>query len=89
MNIAIWIIVGGVVGWVSCTYLDASGEMGPVASIIVGALGGFAGGNIVAPMLGGATDTPNEFSMFATFAAVATAGGVMALRNFVRMRFDY
>ena len=89
MNIAIWVIAGGIVGWISCRFLDASGDMGPVASIIVGALGGFAGGNMIAPMFSAATDTPGEFSMFPVFAAVATAGGVMAVRNFVRMRFDF
>ena len=89
MSVVVWIIAGGVVGWVCCKFLEKSGEMGPVLSTIVGALAGFTGGKIVAPMLSAANDAPNDLSVFSVFSAVAVAAGVMALRNFVRVRFDY
>ncbi len=88
MSVAIWIIAGGAVGWVCCNLLRASGGMGPVFSTIVGALAGFTGGKVIAPMLSAANDAPAEFSVFPVFAAIGVAAGVMALRNFVHVRYD-
>ena len=85
MNVVMWVLAGGVLGWLSYMFLNAIGAWGAVVSIIIGAVGGLAGGNVFAPMLGAVRET-NEFSMFSMVIALASAAGLLALGNLVSRR---
>ena len=87
MNIAIWILAGGMLGWVGYAHLKANEERGLISSIIIGMVGGFFGGNVLAPMLGAATDAPNIFSPFALFVAAASAVACLAIGNLLSKRY--
>jgi uncharacterized membrane protein YeaQ/YmgE (transglycosylase-associated protein family) len=87
MNIAMWVLAGGVLGWAGYAHLKANEERGMIFSIIIGAVGGFFGGNVLAPMLGVATDTPNIFSPFALFVAAASAAACLAIGNLLAKRY--
>lgn len=51
MGIIIWIIVGGIIGWVASLLTKKDSQMGIIANIIVGIVGSFVGGWI-ASMVG-------------------------------------
>lgn len=87
MNIAMWVLAGGVLGWIGYVHMKANEERGMILSIIIGAVGGFFGGNVLAPMLGAATDTPNIFSPFALFVAAASAAACLAIGNLLSKRY--
>lgn len=87
MNIAMWVLAGGVLGWIGFAYLRANAERGMVISVIIGAVGGLLGGNVLAPMLGAATETPNDFSMFSLLIAMASAAACLAIGNLVSHRY--
>jgi uncharacterized membrane protein YeaQ/YmgE (transglycosylase-associated protein family) len=87
MNIAMWVLAGGLLGWAGYAHLKANEERGMIFSIIIGMVGGFFGGNVLAPMLGAATDTPNIFSPFALFVAAASAAACLAIGNLLSKRF--
>jgi len=87
MNIAMWVLAGGMLGWVTYAHLQANKERGMIFSIIIGAVGGFFGGNVLAPMLGAVTDTPNIFSPFALLVAVASAAACLAIGNLLSKRY--
>ena len=87
MNIAMWVLAGGVAGWMGYTILKLNEDRGLIISIIIGAVGGFFGGNVLAPMLGAVTDTPNTFSMFSMVVAMASAAGCLAIGNLVSTRY--
>jgi uncharacterized membrane protein YeaQ/YmgE (transglycosylase-associated protein family) len=87
MNIAMWVLAGGVLGWLGYAHLKANEERGMIFSIIIGAVGGFFGGNVLAPMLGAATETPNIFSPFALFVAAASAAACLAIGNLLAKRY--
>jgi len=87
MNIAMWVLAGGVLGWAGYAYVEANKERGMILSIIIGMVGGFFGGNVLAPMLGAATETPNIFSPFALFVAVASAAACLAAGNLISKRY--
>lgn len=87
MNIAMWVLAGGVLGWAGYAYLKANEERGMIFSIIIGMVGGFFGGNVLAPMLGAATDTPNVFSLFALVVAAASAAACLAIGNLLAKRY--
>lgn len=87
MNIAIWILAGGVLGWASFAYLKVNERGGRVSAIIVGMFGAFFGGNVLAPMLGAVTDTPNDFSLFSLTIALASATAFLTISNLFSRRF--
>jgi uncharacterized membrane protein YeaQ/YmgE (transglycosylase-associated protein family) len=87
MNIAIWVLAGGMLGWIGYTFLNFNEERGMVISIIIGAVGGFFGGNVLAPMLGAAADVQNTFSMFSLIVASASAAGCLAIGNLLSIRY--
>lgn len=86
MNIPIWIIAGAVLGWIGCLLVNVSDTQRIAGSILIGALGGFVGGNVVAPMLGAATDTPNDFSVFSLIVAMGGAVACLVVGNLLRRR---
>jgi len=87
MNIAMWVLAGGALGWIGFAYLKANEDRGMVISVIIGMVGGFLGGNMLAPMLGAVTDTPNDFSMYSLLIAMASAAACLAIGNLVSKRF--
>jgi uncharacterized membrane protein YeaQ/YmgE (transglycosylase-associated protein family) len=87
MNIAMWVLAGAVLGWVAYEHLRANEERGAVISIIIGVVGGLLGGNVLAPMLGAPTDTPNDFSLYSLMIASASAAGCLAIGNLLSRRF--
>lgn len=86
MNIPIWIIAGAVLGWIGCSMANVRDARRIAVSIVVGAVGGFFGGNVLAPLLGAATDTPNDFSVFSLIVAVGSAVACLAVGNLLRRR---
>ena len=87
MNIAMWVLAGGVLGWIGYAHMKANEERGMVFSIIIGMVGGFFGGNVLAPMLGAAADTPNDFSLFSLVIASLSAAGCLAIGNLLSKRY--
>ena len=87
MNIAMWVLAGGILGWIAFVHLGANEERGMIISIIIGVVGGFFGGNVLAPMLGAAPDAVNDFSMFSLAIALGSAGACLALGNLISNRY--
>ena len=87
MNIAMWMLAGGVAGWMGFAYLRFNAERGMLISVIIGAAGGFIGGNVLAPMFGAAAAVPGDFSPAALFIALAAAAGCLYVGNLVQDRF--
>jgi uncharacterized membrane protein YeaQ/YmgE (transglycosylase-associated protein family) len=87
MNIPIWIIAGAVVGWIGCAMLNVNEKRGLALSIVVGAVAGFFGGNVLAPMLGAAVDIANDFSGFSLLIAMGTAAGCLMAGNLLDRRY--
>ncbi|HEY4528901.1 MAG TPA: GlsB/YeaQ/YmgE family stress response membrane protein [Luteimonas sp.] len=52
MNIIIWLIIGGVVGWLASIIMKRDAQQGILLNIIVGIVGAFIGGWLIGPLLG-------------------------------------
>ncbi len=87
MNIMLWVLAGGFAGWVGYSYMRFNEDRGMIVSIIIGVVGGFFGGNVLAPMLGAVSDTPNSFSLFSLVVALAAAAGCLAIGNLLSRRY--
>jgi len=87
MNVAMWMLVGSALGWAAYSYFDLNEQRGALVSIIIGALGGFVGGHLVAPMFTAGALVPGEFSMPALLFAAAIATAFVAAGNLIHKRW--
>ena len=44
MNLIIWLIVGGVIGWLASIVMKTNAQMGIIANVVVGVIGAAIGG---------------------------------------------
>lgn len=77
MNIIVFIIFGGIVGWIASMVTGDNGRMGILGNIVVGIIGAFIGG-LIASAVGGAGVT--GFNIYSFLVAV---GGAVILLWFV------
>lgn len=87
MNAAMWILVGGLVGWIGFSYLKFNAKRGMLVSIIIGMAAGLFGGYVLPPMLGAAAIDPGHFNPLSLFTAFATAAGCLIISNMIYDRF--
>ncbi|HTQ76914.1 MAG TPA: hypothetical protein VMI15_02725 [Burkholderiales bacterium] len=87
MNIAIWIAAGGCIGWAAFAILGMNEYRGVVVSIVIGAVAGTVGGQVLAPMLSGSTALPGEFSFNALTIAALSAAACLVAGNVIHHRF--
>ena len=53
MNIIILLMVGGILGWLASILMRTDGQQGILLNIVVGIVGSFIGGWLIAPLIGG------------------------------------
>ena len=76
MNILIWLIVGGIVGWLASLIMRTDAQQGILLNIAVGIVGAVVGGWVVSPMVG--VGTINE-SISIGSVLVSLLGAVILL----------
>ena len=55
MGIIIWLIVGGIVGWLASLIMRTDGQQGIILNIVVGIVGALLAGWLISPLVGVAT----------------------------------
>ncbi|MDB5751131.1 MAG: putative transglycosylase associated protein [Ramlibacter sp.] len=52
MGLIIWLIVGGIVGWLASLVMKTDGQQGMLLNVVVGIVGAFLGGWLISPLVG-------------------------------------
>jgi uncharacterized membrane protein YeaQ/YmgE (transglycosylase-associated protein family) len=82
MNFILWLIVGGIVGWLASLIMRDAGQ-GILMNIVVGIVGAFIGGWLISPMVG--TGTINDgFSIGSFLVSLVGAIILLAIVNLFR-----
>lgn len=76
----LWIVVGGVIGWLASIVMRTDGQQGLFLNIVVGIVGAFIAGLI----FGGGQMNNNDFSLPSLLAAFVGAIILLAVVNLVR-----
>ena len=63
MNVIIWLIVGGVIGWLASKIMNTDAEQGIGLNVVVGIVGALLAGWLITPLVGGATINQGDFSL--------------------------
>jgi uncharacterized membrane protein YeaQ/YmgE (transglycosylase-associated protein family) len=84
MNFIIWIVVGGLIGWVASMVMKTNAQQGLFLNIIVGIVGAFLGGLFLAPMFGTGTINSNDFSLSGLIVSFLGAIVLLAIVSLFR-----
>jgi len=84
MNFIIWLVVGGLIGWVASMIMRTDGQQGVVLNVVVGIIGAMLGGWLLAPMLGTGTINSNDFSLAGLGVSLLGAIVLLAIVNLGR-----
>jgi uncharacterized membrane protein YeaQ/YmgE (transglycosylase-associated protein family) len=81
VSIVLWIILGGVAGWIASIIMKRNAQMGMVANIVVGIVGALIGGFVVGLLnLAPATG----FNFYSLLVAVLGSVILLAIVGFLR-----
>ncbi len=84
MNFIIWLIVGGIIGWLASMIMKTDAQQGIILNVVVGIVGSFLGGWLIAPLLGSGTANSGDFSVMGLVASLIGAIILLAIVNLFR-----
>ena len=84
MNFIIWLIVGGLIGWVASMIMKTDAQQGVLLNIVVGIVGAFLGGWLISPLVGVATVNQGDFSIGGLVVSLIGAIILLAIVNLFR-----
>ena len=81
MNLLIWLVVGGVIGWIASMIMRTDAQQGMLLNVVVGIVGAMLGGWLVSPLLGVGTINQNNFSIGSMVVSLVGAVILLAVVN--------
>ena len=80
MNFIIWLIIGGILGWLASILMRTDAQQGILLNIVVGIVGAFLAGLVFS----GGTINRGDFSLSSLIASFLGAVVLLAIVNLVR-----
>ena len=84
MNLILWIIIGGILGWLASLIMRTDAQQGLFLNIVVGIIGALVAGFVLTPLVGIGTINQNNFSLPALLVSLLGAIILLAIVNLVR-----
>ncbi len=84
MNFIIWLVVGGLIGWVASMIMRTDAQQGVILNVVVGIVGAFLGGWLLSPMFGAGTVNSGDFSIAGLGLSLLGAVILLAIVNLIR-----
>ena len=84
LNILVWLIVGGLIGWIASMIMGTNARQGALMNVVVGVIGAFLGGLLIAPFVGTGTINQGDFSVMSMIVSLVGAVALLAVVNLFR-----
>lgn len=84
MNIIIWLVVGGLIGWLASMVMKTDAQQGIVLNVVVGVVGALLGGWLLSPLIGAGTVNQGDFSLMGLLVSFGGAVILLLIVNLVR-----
>ena len=84
MNFLIYLIVGGVAGWLASLVMKRDGSQGIILNVVVGIIGALLGGFLLAPLFGTGTVNSGDFSISGLLVSLLGAIILLGIVNLFR-----
>jgi uncharacterized membrane protein YeaQ/YmgE (transglycosylase-associated protein family) len=84
MNFIIWIVIGGILGWIASMIMRTNAQQGLLLNVLVGIVGALLGGWLLTPLFGTGTINQNDFSLGSLVVSLLGAVILLAAVNLFR-----
>lgn len=84
MNIIIWLVVGGLIGWAASVLMGTDSQQGLLLNVVVGIVGAFLGGWLLSGFFGSSTINQGNFSVTSVVVSLVGAIVLIGLLKLVR-----
>ncbi len=84
MNIIVWLIVGGLIGWVASMLMGTDGRQGLLLNVVVGIVGAALGGWLFGGVFGTSTINQGNLSVSGVMVSLVGAVILIAVMKFFR-----
>ena len=84
MNFIIWLVVGGIVGWLASLIMKTDAQQGIILNVVVGIVGAMIGGWVISPFVGAGTVNQGDFSLGGLFVSLVGAVILLGVVNLFR-----
>ena len=84
MNFIIWLVVGGLIGWIASMIMRTDAQQGVILNVVVGIIGAMLGGWLLAPLFGTGMINQNDFSLAGLGVSLLGAIILLAIVNLIR-----
>ena len=86
MNFILWLVIGGVLGWLASILMKTDAQQGILLNVVVGIVGAMLGGWLISPLVGVATINQDNFSLPGLLVSLVGAVILLAIVNMFRRR---
>jgi uncharacterized membrane protein YeaQ/YmgE (transglycosylase-associated protein family) len=86
VNIIIWLVLGGLIGWLASILMKTDAQQGIILNVIVGIVGAMLGGWLISPLVGVGTINQDNFSLPSLLVSFVGAVVLLAIVNLFRRR---
>jgi uncharacterized membrane protein YeaQ/YmgE (transglycosylase-associated protein family) len=83
MGIILWLIIGGVVGWLASIVMRRDGSQGIILNIVVGIVGALLGGALIGPIVGAPSINSGVISIGSLLVSFLGAVVLLAIVNLI------
>jgi uncharacterized membrane protein YeaQ/YmgE (transglycosylase-associated protein family) len=73
LNILLWLVMGGIVGWLASLVMKTNGQQGIILNVVFGLLGAAAGGFLFRTFGASGTNINEGFSLYSVLVSVVGA----------------
>lgn len=84
MNFILWLIVGGLIGWLASKIMNTDAQQGIGLNVVVGVVGALLAGWLITPLVGDATINQGDFSFSGLVISLLGAIILLAIVNLFR-----
>jgi uncharacterized membrane protein YeaQ/YmgE (transglycosylase-associated protein family) len=84
MNIVVWLVIGGLIGWIASVVMRTDGQQGVLLNVVVGVVGAILAGWLLSPLFGVSTINQSNFSIPGLLVSLGGAVILLAIVNLLR-----
>jgi len=84
MNLIIWLVIGGLIGWIASIIMRTDAQQGVLLNVVVGIVGALLAGFLLTPVLGRGTINSGNFSLMGLVISLLGSIVLLAIVNLFR-----
>jgi len=84
MNIIVWLVIGGLIGWAASIFMGTDGRQGIILNVVVGIVGAVLGGWLLSGLFSSGSINQGDFSVSGLIVSFLGAVILLFLVKLVR-----